>query len=216
MKAIKPNLDSTPRDNKNPRVYSRRTDSFKRLVDIAGSLGILAICWPILLFCAAWIKLADNGPVFYKQWRVGKNGWLFRIYKFRTMKMNAEDGGAQLAQSNDPRVIPGCDWMRKSHVDELPQLINILLGHMSIVGPRPERPEITQDLSVDIPGFEKRLAVSPGLTGFAQVFNGYSNDHQGMRNKLAYDLRYMRQRTIVGDLILILRTIPKFWDKSAC
>ncbi|QQE12056.1 sugar transferase [Planctomycetota bacterium] len=188
----------------------------KRLLDIAGSTMMLFILWPLLLGCMIWIKMVDGGPIFYKQWRVGKNGWLFRIYKFRTMSMNAESGGATLAQENDPRVLRGCQWMRKSHVDELPQLFNIFVGNMSLVGPRPERPEIFEELHSDLPGFQRRLQAKPGLTGLAQVCNGYSNDLEGMRKKLAYDLRYIRQRTVFGDMKLILLTIPKFWDSTAC
>ena len=111
---------------------------------------------------------------------------------------------------------PGCQWVRKSHADELPQLVNILLGQMSVVGPRPERPEIIEELRGDLPGIERRLAAAPGLTGLAQVRNGYSNDVAGMRRKLAYDLRYLRSRSLIRDVKLILETIPRVWDPTAC
>ncbi len=198
------------------RTPSLRFNLVKRSLDIVGaSVGLILVA-PILLVCAAWIKLADGGPVFYSQWRVGQDGWLFRIYKLRTMSLTAERcGDARFASARDPRIIPGCNWMRRSHADELPQLINILLGQMSLVGPRPERPEIMEQLRQDIPGIDKRLATRPGLTGLAQVRNGYTNDVQGTRRKLAYDLQYLRTRSIKTDLILILQTLPCVWDQAA-
>lgn len=177
---------------------------------------LLVLLSPVMLGCALWIKLVDGGPVIYRQWRVGRDGWLFNIYKFRTMSQNAETDGVRFATQADPRILPGCKWIRKSHVDELPQLLNILMGHMSLVGPRPERPEIIEELRKDLPGIERRLAATPGLTGLAQVRNGYSNDLAGMRRKLAYDLRYLRRRSLLNDIKLILETIPRVWDPSAC
>jgi lipopolysaccharide/colanic/teichoic acid biosynthesis glycosyltransferase len=178
-------------------------------------LGMLLLS-PVILLCAAWIKAVDGGPVLYRQWRVGRDGWLFNIYKFRTMSQDAESGGVCFATDSDPRVLAGCKWMRKSHADELPQLVNILLGQMSLVGPRPERPEIIEQFRGEMPGIERRLAALPGLTGLAQVRNGYSNDLAGMRRKLAYDLRYLRSRSMTQDVTLILETIPRVWDPTAC
>jgi lipopolysaccharide/colanic/teichoic acid biosynthesis glycosyltransferase len=198
------------------RSPGRGFEACKRALDIASALFGLVALSPLMLFCAAWIKFVDGGPVLYKQWRVGRDGWLFNIYKFRTMSMDAERNGAQCASSSDPRVLRGCQWIRKCHADELPQLINILLGEMSLVGPRPERPEIIEELRVDMPGIERRLAAAPGLTGLAQIRNGYSNDLSGMRRKLAYDLRYLRSRSLVRDVTLILGTIPRIWDPTAC
>lgn len=191
-------------------------EACKRALDvISASLGLLLLV-PLMLFCAGWIKLADGGPVLYRQWRVGRDGWLFKLYKFRTMSLDAELEGAQCATNSDPRILRGCQWIRKSHADELPQLVNILLGQMSVVGPRPERPEILEELRGDLPGIERRLAAAPGLTGLAQVRNGYSNDVAGMRRKLAYDLRYLRSRSLIRDVKLILETIPRVWDPAAC
>ncbi len=188
----------------------------KRSLDIVGALVGIAILSPILLGCAVWIRLMDNGPVFYSQWRVGHNGWLFKIYKFRTMKTNAEKPGkAMWASARDPRVLRGCNWMRRSHVDELPQLWNILTGQMTLVGPRPERPEMLEELRSDIPHIERRLAGQPGLTGLAQVRHGYTNDLAGARRKLAFDLRYLRHRSVTSDLKLIFATLPKVWDGAA-
>ena len=112
--------------------------------------------------------------------------------------------------------MPRKRWAPPQSPDELPQLVNILLGQMSLVGPRPERPEIIEELREDLPGIERRLAAAPGLTGLAQVRNGYSNDVAGMRRKLAYDLRYLRRRSLVQDVRLILETIPRVWDPTAC
>ena len=153
--------------------------------------------------------------MLYCQWRVGRDGWLFRIYKLRTMRSNAEEGGARYARAHDQRVLPGCRWMRRSHVDELPQLWNILLGEMSLIGPRPERPEMLERLRPMIPRIDVRHAGRPGLTGLAQVTNGYTNDLQGARCKLAHDLRYLRSHSILGEIKLLLRTTSKVWDRAA-
>lgn len=198
-------------------ISSRRVDEVvRRLLDIlAGSLGLL-LTLPLLVVCGLWIKWMDPGPVLYCQWRVGCQGWLFPIYKLRTMRLKAENlGETRFAVAGDPRVLPGCNWMRKSHIDELPQLWNILLGQMTLVGPRPERPEVFDELCSRIPGFSRRIVVRPGLTGLAQVKSGYTNDLQGMRRKLAYDLRYLRQRSLLTDLRLLFRTVPCVWDRSA-
>ena len=188
----------------------------KRAVDVTLAATAFVVMLPVVLACAAWIRSRDGGPAFYAQWRVGRDGWLFRIYKLRTMTLDAERNGAQLASRRDPRVLAGCGWMRRSHVDELPQLINIIRGDMSLVGPRPERPELIERLRQDIPGIERRLAATPGLTGLAQIRSGYANDVRGIRRKLAYDLLYLRRRTVLGDARLLLATVPKLWDRSAC
>lgn len=187
----------------------------KRAMDIAGALAGLLLASPVLLLCAIWIKAVDRGPVFYHQWRVGQDGWLFKIIKLRTMGLQAERDGAQFARQGDPRILPGCAWMRISHVDELPQLWNILIGQMSLVGPRPERPEMFERLRDDIPELERRLAGPPGLTGLAQIRNGYSNDVKGVRRKLAYDLFYLNHRSILQELRLLAWTLPRFWDRRA-
>lgn len=188
----------------------------KRAVDILVALLALVLTAPLVACCALWIKLTDGGPVFYHQWRVGRDGWLFRIRKLRTMTLDAESDGARFASVADPRVLPGCGWMRRSHVDELPQLINILGGSMSLVGPRPERPELMEQLRRDLPDIDKRLACAPGLTGLAQVRNGYTNDVEGAKRKLAFDLEYLHRRSVTQDVRLMLATIPKVWDRAAC
>jgi len=187
----------------------------KRVVDVAGAAvgGVLAA--PVMLACIVWIKLVDPGPALYSQWRVGHRGRLFRIYKLRTMRRDAEAGGIQYARANDLRILPGCQWMRRSHIDELPQLWNIMLGQMSLVGPRPERPEMLERLRPMIPRIDRRLVGRPGLTGLAQVINGYTNDVAGARAKTACDLRYLRNRSLFGEFKLLLRTIGKLWDPAA-
>jgi len=189
----------------------------KRCFDIAVALAALAVFGPVIGLCMLWVHACDGGPVLYRQWRVGRDGWLFRLYKLRTMQINAEaECGAREAALADPRVIQGCQWMRRSHIDELPQLWNILIGDMSIVGPRPERPEILERLREDIPHIEQRLAARPGLTGLAQVRNGYTNDVDGARRKLEYDLKYLHRPSVWGDVKVVLQTLPKFWDQAAC
>lgn len=188
----------------------------KRVVDLLGALLALIVFSPFLILSAMWVKYSDGGPVFYRQWRVGRDGKLFKIWKLRTMRTDAEKNGPQFATDNDPRIIPGCGWMRTSHIDELPQLLNIVRGEMSLVGPRPERPEFIEELRTQLPGVDRRLAGTPGLTGLAQVVNGYTNDLDGMKRKLDLDLRYLEQRSISLDIRLILKTFPRFWDRSAC
>jgi lipopolysaccharide/colanic/teichoic acid biosynthesis glycosyltransferase len=188
----------------------------KRLLDLGGALVALALFSPVLLCAAVWVKCIDGGPVFYRQSRVGRDGRLFQIWKLRTMRVDAEKHGPCFASDNDPRIIKGCGWMRTSHIDELPQLLNILRGEMSLVGPRPERPELMDDLRRDLPGIDRRLAATPGITGLAQIVNGYTNDLDGMRRKLQLDMRYLEQRSIAMDIRLILKTFPRFWDRTAC
>jgi len=189
----------------------------KELIDL--TLGAMAcmVFGPLMLVCGVLIKLWDaDGPVLYRQVRVGLNGRLFTIYKLRTMYVDAEKhSGSKWADKDDPRVIPVCRWMRKSHVDELPQLFNILRGEMSLVGPRPERPEMFEDLTRQLPDYERRLAVKPGITGMAQIYNGYDTDIESVRRKLAYDLEYIDRMSLSLEIKLILATLAKFRDHGA-
>lgn len=198
-------------------IARRQFRIFKEIIDIVGAgLGLLVFS-PVMLLCVAMIKLADpRGPVLYRQVRVGVSGRLFTIYKLRTMYVDAESHGeAQLADEDDPRIIPICRWMRRSHLDELPQLLNILRGEMSLVGPRPERPELFENLSRKMPDFEMRLAIKPGLTGLAQIQNGYDTDLESIQRKLDYDLAYIEQMSLGLDCKLLLATLGKFNDRSA-
>lgn len=198
-------------------IAKRQFGVFKNALDYVGAFiaGIIAL--PVLILAAIMIKIADpKGPVIYTQIRVGLNGNLFTIYKLRSMYVDAEaKTGAMRAQSSDDRVIPICRWMRKSHVDELPQIYNILRGEMSLVGPRPERPELFKELTKIMPDFEKRLAVKPGLTGLAQIKNGYDVDDDSVKRKLAYDLHYIENMGVRMEFKLLLSTFAMFNDKGA-
>ena len=210
---IQPELST--RESSRPAA-AQVAEAIRRALDIALAGVGLVLAAPLVLGCCAWIRFVDGGPVLYRQWRVGWNGWLFRIYKLRTMVLDAErDQVPRFASRGDARILPGCAWMRKSHVDELPQLVNVLLGQMSLVGPRPERPEVMEDLYPSIPRIERRLAVRPGLTGLAQLEQGYANDTRGSRVKMAHDLRYLRRRSLATDLWLMFRTLPKVWDRAS-
>jgi lipopolysaccharide/colanic/teichoic acid biosynthesis glycosyltransferase len=173
---------------------------------------------PLMVAIAAIIKLSDPaGPVLFRQVRVGQHGKLFTMYKFRSMYVDAEahGRGAVWANAADSRIIPWCRWMRRSHVDELPQLINILQGEMSLVGPRPERPEMYEKLSREVAGFGRRLEVKPGVTGPAQIHNGYDTDIESVRRKLEMDVAYIESLSIGNELRLIFGTFAKFRDDMA-
>jgi lipopolysaccharide/colanic/teichoic acid biosynthesis glycosyltransferase len=188
----------------------------KEVVDILLGFACFVLSLPLLAVCAAIIKLSDPGPVFFTQIRVGRDGRLFKMLKLRTMYMDAEArSGAVWASRNDPRVMPACRWMRRSHVDELPQLINVIAGEMSLVGPRPERPEILAELEKKYPEVRKRLAVRPGITGLAQVRNGYDTSIEAFRQKLEADLEYIDHRNWSTELRILTATVTKFNDSAA-
>jgi len=166
--------------------------------------------------CAIVIKLSGQGRVIYTQVRVGKDGNLFKMYKLRTMRDDAEmDSGPVWAEENDPRILTGCHWMRRSHVDELPQLVNVLKGEMSLVGPRPERPEIMAELEKAYPEFPRRLAVRPGITGLAQIRNGYDKTVENVRHKLEADMEYIASRKWSVEFLILAGTLPKVYDRAA-
>ena len=194
----------------------RYFDTAKEIFDIILG-GLFFICaLPVLTVCVLIIKLSSRGPVLFNQMRLGKDGVPFRMYKLRTMYMNAEEAsGAKWAEKDDPRVIPACRWMRHSHMDELPQLINVMKGDMSIVGPRPERPEIFEDLKKAYPEANRRLAVRPGITGLAQVRNGYDTSIEAFRNKLEADLEYIEKRRWRVELRILAATLGKLHDAQA-
>ena len=178
----------------------------KRLVDIIVSLIFLVISSPFFLMIFALIKFSDHGPAFYTQDRLTINGKTFKILKFRTMIVDAEkDSGPIKAGERDPRILPVGRFLRATRMDELPQLINILKGDMSMVGPRPERPELASIITKNIPEFEYRLKVKAGLTGYAQVFGRYCTTNY---DKLKLDLTYIRNYSIIMDFKIMLMT-PK-------
>jgi exopolysaccharide biosynthesis polyprenyl glycosylphosphotransferase len=179
----------------------------KRGLDIIFGLIIAVIFLVVFPFVAIAIKLDSPGSIFYKQERVGLNGAKFTIYKLRSMVQNAEvNGQAQWAVKNDARITKVGNFIRKTRLDELPQVINVLKGEMSMVGPRPERQQFIEKLEQQIPGFNHRLAVKPGLTGWAQVNYGYGSTIEDARIKLNYDLYYCQNQSLALDLQVILRT----------
>ena len=179
--------------------------TLKRGMDLFGALLLALLVLPVLVFTALGIAILSPGPIFYRQTRVGRQGRPFSIIKFRTMVMNAEQlTGAVFAQKNDPRIFPLGRFLRKTRIDELPQLLNILNGDMSFVGPRPERPEFVDQFRKEIPGYAERLRVKPGVTGLAQV-NGYYET--SAENKLKFDLTYIYNFSVFLDIKILLETI---------
>lgn len=178
----------------------------KRLFDIVISGTALLVFSPVMLVVAIAIKLTDGGPVFYKQCRLTKNGKPFMVHKFRSMRVDAEsDGVARLSTGDkDDRITPVGRFIRKVRLDELPQLIDILKGDMSVVGPRPERPEIAAEYMEELPEFSLRLQAKAGLTGYAQVYGKYNTTPY---DKLQMDLMYIAQPSILEDLRIIFATI---------
>ncbi len=176
----------------------------KRAFEIIFSLILLIVTLPVLLITIIAIKLESPGSAFYKQERVGLRGKTFSIIKLRSMRNDAEKNGPQWATKNDPRVTRVGRFIRKTRIDEIPQLINILRGDMSLIGPRPERPVFTEQFSKEIVGFEKRLLVKPGLTGWAQVNGGYDATPA---EKLQLDLYYIRNQSLALDMKILLRTV---------
>jgi len=186
---------------------------FKRLVDIVCSLILLVIASPIMLITAIVIKLYDGGPVLYKQVRCTRDQREFEIMKFRSMRVDAEkDGVARLAQKNDSRITPIGKFIRKVRIDELPQLLNILRGDMSFIGPRPERPEIITQYMEIMPEFAYRMKVKAGLAGYAQVYGKYNTTPY---DKLKLDLTYIEKYSLWLDFELMLLTLKiLFWPDS--
>jgi sugar transferase (PEP-CTERM system associated) len=182
--------------------------SGKRAFDILIATGLLLATLPITLATAVAIWLEDRGPVLYRQTRVGQHGAHFRILKFRSMRMNAESpGNAVWASRNDPRVTRVGSFIRRTRIDEIPQAINVLLGHMSFVGPRPERPEFVESLARTIPLYAERHFVKPGITGWAQVRFPYGSSEDDSRQKLGFDLYYVKNHDLAFDLVIMLRTV---------
>lgn len=185
----------------------------KRAIDILGSLILIILTSPIMLCVAIAIKLQDGGDVLYKQTRLTKDEKEFKIYKFRSMIMNAEKKtGAILAKKDDDRITPVGKFIRKTRFDELPQLINILMGDMSFVGPRPERPEIYDEICQTMPEFRFRLVVKAGLTGYAQIYGKYNTS---LRDKLLLDLYYIENYSLIDDIKFILMTLKIVFNKDA-
>jgi len=189
--------------------FLKRTYAFaKRTFDIVATLVLAVITSPIMLVTAILIKLTSKGPILYSQTRVGKHGENFEIYKFRTMKVDAEkETGPVWAAEKDNRLAPLGGFLRKMHIDELPQLLNVMRGEMSLIGPRPERPIFVNKFKKVINDYDKRLAVKPGITGLAQVWHRYDETIEDVKKKVKYDLLYIRKMDIWADMRITLRTI---------
>ena len=179
----------------------------KRIFDIVMCLLILCGTAFILLPAMAAVWLDDRGPIFYRQTRVTRDGRHFRILKLRTMRVDAEAGGAVWAASNDNRITRVGNFLRRTRIDELPQLLNVLAGDMSVVGPRPERPEFVEDLAKQLPLYKERHAVRSGLTGWAQINYPYGASLDDARSKLSYDLYYVKKSNFFFDLLIIMQTL---------
>jgi len=194
---------SSPSVPGNPSIFAA-----KRIVSLClATLGLLASLplWPVI---ALAIKLDDRGPVLFRQRRVGWRGRGFNMLKFRTMRTDAEKTGAQWAAEDDPRVTRVGRFLRATRLDELPQLWNVIKGEMALVGPRPERPEFVCELAGEIPFYEQRHLVPPGITGWAQIRYRYGASKEDARRKLELDLYYVRHLSLSFDIEILMRTIP--------
>jgi len=203
-----------------------RSERLSRALNVVIALVALIVAAPVMLLIALAIRLTSKGPVFYSQIRVGVDrrfrsargddrrtydhgGRLFKMYKFRSMRVDAEaDGKAVWARQADPRTTPIGRYLRKTRLDELPQLYNVLRGDMNIVGPRPERPTIFAQLRDDIPQYAMRQRVKPGITGWAQVNQAYDSCIDDVKNKVRYDLEYVRSQSLTHDLRIMSMTLP--------
>ena len=188
--------------------------ALKRLFDIAASCIGLLLLAPVLLGIAVWIKRDSSGPVFFRQERIGRHGQPFRIYKFRSMRQ--DNAGLQITVGADDRITRSGHFIRAYKLDELPQLINVLLGDMSIVGPRPERPAFVEELERELPYYAERHMVKPGLTGWAQINYPYGASIEDARAKLEYDLYYAKNYSPFLDLLILLQTVRVvLWPEGA-
>jgi lipopolysaccharide/colanic/teichoic acid biosynthesis glycosyltransferase len=184
----------------------------KRFFDVVASLAILIFGGPILLAAMLAVRVTSKGPIFYRQTRSGRFGRPFTMIKLRTMTVDAEKNGAQWAAgggagSADPRVTLVGGVLRKFRIDEMPQLLNVLRGEMSFVGPRPERPEMITELARKVPYYEERMLVAPGITGWAQVNWPYGASVEDAQRKLEYDLYYLKHMSLFLDMVILLDTV---------
>ncbi|GAB5403975.1 MAG: hypothetical protein Aurels2KO_22060 [Aureliella sp.] len=213
----------------NVRCLNQRTRFAKRILDIVVASTLLVLTAPLIAAAALAVKLSSPGPILFSQIRVGLNlrkgsacggdcddqcrrqepnyGRPFRIYKIRTMHLAASKSGPKQAKASDSRVFAVGRLLRRMRIDELPQLVNVLLGNMSMVGPRPECIEYMEELEAKVPGYSQRLGLKPGLTGIAQIESGYANDLDSYRRKAAYDFIYLQNCCVSNDLRIMYRTL---------
>lgn len=221
------------RDRDRDASDSRSAQAIRALNVVVAVLGLILTA-PLLLAIAILVKLSSPGPVFYVQDRVGldrrqrgqvgvplpgrrqddKGGRLFRIYKFRTMVSDSDQSGQVWASHDDPRITAVGHLLRKYRLDEIPQLLNVLKGDMNIVGPRPEQPQIFQELREKVSGYQERQRVLPGITGWAQVNRSYDQCVEDVKKKVEYDLEYIEKRSFLKDLRIMARTVPVMIGKK--
>lgn len=199
--------------------HSALHSSLKRTFDLLASLALLSFTWPVMLFTslAIWLEARGKGSILFRQKRVGLGSKVFEVIKFRSMRPDAEaDGVARWATANDNRITAIGSFIRKTRIDELPQLWNVLKGEMSFVGPRPERPEFVETLSQRIPYYGERHRIRPGITGWAQVCYSYGASEEDAAEKLRYDLYYLKNHSIFLDFLIMLRTFEVvLWRRGA-
>jgi lipopolysaccharide/colanic/teichoic acid biosynthesis glycosyltransferase len=184
----------------------------KPVIDRVSAVVLLVVFLPVVAAAAAAVRLTSRGPAFYTQTRSGRYGRPFRILKLRTMYHECErQTGPRWSTPGDDRITPVGRFLRRSHIDELPQLVNVFLGHMSLVGPRPERPELIPGLEAGIPGYRDRLSVRPGVTGLAQLWQPADTDLNSVRRKLVYDRQYITHAGLWTDTVLMLGTAAKMF-----
>lgn len=181
-------------------------DYCKRIIDFLISMVTLVVFSPLMLVCYIAVKREDGGPVIYKQERIGKGGKPFFIYKFRSMRTDAEDDGPALYEENDSRLTKTGRWLREHHLDELPQLWNVFKGDMSFIGPRPERKYFIDKIMERDPRYELLYQIRPGVTSYATLYNGYTDTMEKMLKRLEYDLYYLEHRSMGMDMKILWKT----------
>jgi lipopolysaccharide/colanic/teichoic acid biosynthesis glycosyltransferase len=199
---------------RNKEQIDETTKLIKRIFDIAFSLTVLIAGLPVYLLLMAITKLTSEGPVFYTQERMGENGKPFSIIKFRSMRVDAEKFGPQTTTDNDPRITKWGNFMRKTHLDELPQFFNVLKGDMSIVGPRPEREHFIEQIEAKAPVYRKLKAIKPGITSIGQIYYGYAETVEEMVERLEYDLEYIDDVNIFTDICIIYETVVEMIQRK--
>ena len=189
------------------RSFSPLAAAARRRAEIAFCIALLMLTLPVTIIAAIAILIEGGGPVLFRQVRVGLNGLTFDVLKFRTMRTNAEANGPVWATLDDPRVTRVGAFLRKTRIDELPQLFNVMRGDMALVGPRPERPHFVELLASEIPFYHDRALIKPGITGWAQVKFRYGSSVDDARRKLEYDLYYLHHRSLLLDLLILALTV---------
>ena len=209
LRVVQTHSDRPTAEIPSPLSWKQRGfEAVKRFIDVLVSLFLIALLSPLYALAALAVRMTSPGPILFCQQRLTRGGRTFDMYKFRTMVQNAERGkGAMWAQKNDPRITPVGKFMRKTRIDELPQLFNVLIGDMSLIGPRPERPEMVEELEEKMPTFRRRMDVKGGLTGLAQISSGYAANTSSYRKKLALDLLYIEKRSLKLDLAIAVKTV---------